>query len=98
MPNESLTSKQVEHAKPRETRYEIPAGPPKGLYLVIHPTGAKTWAFRYRFNGNTRKLTYKAYPEMSLAAARAEAESAVDDLAKNIDPARTKANEDAAEE
>jgi len=94
MPKESLTAKQVEHMKPRATRYEVPAGPPKGLYLVVQPTGAKSWAFRYRFNGKTRKLTYT---EMGLAAARAEAQSAVENLENNIDPARTKANEAAAE-
>src|SRR5215467_10828783 len=96
MKKESLTAKQVEHIKPHDKRYEVPAGPPKGLYLVVHPTGAKSWTFRYRFAGKTRKLTYKPYPEMSLAAARGEAESAIADLENNVNPAIVKANEDAA--
>lgn len=95
MRKESLTAKQVEHMKARASRYEVPAGPPKGLYLVVHPTGAKSWCFRYRFAGHTRKLTYT---DLTLAAARAEAEAAVDDLDQGIDPRGTKANEDAAEQ
>jgi integrase len=55
-----------------------------------------TWAFRYRFAGKTRKITYGTYPETTLATARAHAESAVEDLENKIDPARTKANEEAA--
>jgi integrase len=93
----SLTAKQVEHMKAEPgKRIAVAAGPPTGLYLVIYPTGSKSWTFRYRFNGKTRKLTYKPYPEMSLAAARAEAESAIAELEENRDPGRTKANEDAA--
>jgi integrase len=84
--------------KPRDQRYEVPAGSPKGLYLVVHRTGAKSWAFRYRYGGRTWKLTYGNYPAISLAAARADAEAAVEDLDKGINPARTKANEDAVKE
>ena len=55
-----FTSKQVEHAKPEDKRREIPAGPPSGLYLVLHPSGKKTWAFRYRFRGKTEKVDVRS--------------------------------------
>ena len=85
----TLTAKQVQYMKPDSARrLEVPAGPPAGLYLVVHPTGKKAWAFRYRWNGATRKLTFdESYPDMTLAAARAEAESAREDLGNGIDPA-----------
>jgi integrase len=41
-----------------------------GLYLVIQPSGAKSWAFRYRYAGKSRKLTIGAYPSLDLARAR----------------------------
>ena len=88
-----LTAKQAEHVKPSQKRAEIPAGPPTGLYLVVHPTGAKTWAFRYRWLGKPAKLTFKKYPDMSLAQARAEAEAARSKLERGINPAADYAEE-----
>jgi integrase len=41
-----------------------------GLYLVIQPSGAKSWAYRYRYAGKSRKLTIGAYPSLDLARAR----------------------------
>ena len=38
-----------------DKRVEIHDG--NGLYLVIQPTGAKSWAYRYRMDGKSRKLT-----------------------------------------
>jgi len=95
MKKESLTAKQVQYMKPvPKKRLEVPAGPPTGLYLVVHPTGRKSWIFRYRFRGRTRGMTFKqGFPDLKLAAARAEAEAAVKDLKDGIDPAETKAEE-----
>jgi integrase len=95
MKTESLTAKQVEHAKPNPSkRIEISASPPNGLYLVLQPSGAKSWAFRYRFHGKTRKLTLGSYPDMKLATARASAEAAFADVEKDIDPSALKAEEE----
>jgi integrase len=93
-----LTAKQVEHIKATSNRVEIPAGPPNGLYLVVQPTGAKSWALRYRLRGRPTKLTLKKYPEMTLAQARAEAVAALDNLANGIDPAEVHAEEVRREE
>ena len=41
---EALTAKQVQYAKPDPARrQEVPAGPPAGLYLILHATGKKGW-------------------------------------------------------
>jgi hypothetical protein len=86
MKTNALTSKQCEHAQPRDRRYEIPAG--DGLYLVVHPTGRKGWCLRYRYAHKTRNLTFEhGYPKWSLAQARAEASRKLDELKKGIDPA-----------
>jgi hypothetical protein len=43
---------------------------PARLYLVIQPSGAKSWAYRYRLNGKTRKYTIGAFPKVDLVNAR----------------------------
>jgi integrase len=42
-------------------RLEIPDGVLTGLYFVIQPTGRKSWAARYRFNGKPRKMALGNY-------------------------------------
>ena len=46
----------------------------RGLYLVVQPSGARSWAVRYRHGGQSRKLTLDGFP--SLAAARKQATAA----------------------
>ena len=89
MKKKGLTAMQIQHMKPDTVhRIEVPAGPPKGLYLVLHPTGRKGWALRYRYRDRPRNLTFKGtYPEMGLSAARGEAEAALARLAQDMDPA-----------
>lgn len=44
-----------------------------GLELLIVPSGAKIWRFRYRFEAKRKRITIGRYPEMGLAAARSQA-------------------------
>ncbi len=73
-----LTAAAVEKLKPnRAKRLEIPDGVVDGLYLVVQPSGAKAWAFRYRFPAGgkvkTHKITVGSFPALGLADARQEA-------------------------
>jgi hypothetical protein len=53
-----LTAPAVAKLKSAEKRREIPDGSVRGLYLVIQPSGAKSWVVRYHRNGAaTAKLT-----------------------------------------
>lgn len=45
----------------------------KGLYLRIGPTGAKSWIYRYRNEGQRHDLGLGPYPDISLADARERA-------------------------
>ena len=45
----------------------------KGLYLRIGPTGAKSWIYRYRSDGQRHDLGLGPYPDISLADARERA-------------------------
>ncbi len=85
-----LTALTVKNLAPRATRYEVPDL--AGLYLAVHPSGAKSWVYRFRFNGKTRKLTVgSAYTEagievIKIGAARDIADEARVLIARKIDP------------
>ncbi len=53
-----LTAMSVSKAKPGKQRREISDGACRGLYLVVQPSGGKSWALRFRRpNGRPAKLT-----------------------------------------
>jgi integrase len=55
--NKTLTVAAVRAYKPTRVRREIPDGGCRGLYLVVEPTGRKSWALRFRRpDGRTAKL------------------------------------------
>ena len=78
-----ITNLGVEGLKGRAARYEKPAG--NGLYIVVQPSGRKSYAVRYRFAGKPRKLTLPG--GLSLAAARREAADALYEVERGKDPA-----------
>ena len=86
-----LTAKSVQTVRPGPDRREIPDGLLRGLYLVVQPSGAKSWAVRYRHTGRTRKHTLGSWPAIDLSAARRLAGKALTKAAEGIDPAIEKA-------
>ena len=84
-----LTARKVEQtrANPHKRR-EIPDGGKPGLYLVVQSSGRKSWAVRYRYKGEARKLTLDGF--VSLATARKLAQEALDRVAEGFDPAAEK--------
>ena len=65
------TAKAVEKMLPNPERcLEIPDGLLPGLDLVVQPSGAKSWAVRFRANGKTAKMTLGRFPAIELAKAR----------------------------
>ena len=75
MKPKKLTPISVEAIKSGPQRREIPDGGCRGLYLVIQPSGRKSWAVRYRFQGTPCKLTLDG--ALTLAAARRGASDAL---------------------
>ena len=69
----SLSVTEINAATPREKKYWL-NDRLNGLYLLVMPTGAKYWKFRFRYNGKNDELTVgRPYPAMKLATARVEA-------------------------
>lgn len=58
--------------------------------MQITPTGGKLWKLKYRFAGKEKKLSFGAYPSISLSDAREKRENAKKQLAQNIDPGAVK--------
>ena len=84
----ALTDRAVRQAKPRQGRLEIADAVVPGMYLIIQPSGAKSWAVRYRVGLRTRKLTLPGrYPVLSLAKAREAARKALGSVGDGEDPA-----------
>ena len=81
-----LTSKAVETIKPIATRQEIPDNLLPGLYLIVQPSGARSWAVRYRHNGRPRKHTLGPYPAIDLKSARTLGTKALRAAAEGHDP------------
>ena len=80
-----LTDIQVKNAKPKTKEYKLSDG--GGLHLLITPSGGKLWRFKYRFEGVEKRLTFKTYPEVSLADARHRRDDARKLIANGVDPA-----------
>jgi integrase len=80
-----LTDTQIKRAKAGEKDQKLfDSG---GLYLFVSKTGHKSWRLKYRFGGKEKRLTFGAYPEVTLVEARDRRDSARKLLRDHIDPA-----------
>ncbi|MGH6671907.1 MAG: tyrosine-type recombinase/integrase [Xanthobacteraceae bacterium] len=83
-----LTAFAVQNAKPRSKPYLLRDG--HGLHLLVRPNGSKLWRLRYRFGGKQNMLSFGAYPDVSIAEARAKRDEARKLLASGVSPSRQK--------
>jgi integrase len=74
----------IRNLKPGSKRREIPDPGARGLYVVVQPSGVKSFAVRYRHGGKPRKLTLTF--GITLAAARKAAADALYQVEQGRDP------------
>lgn len=79
-----LSATSISQAKPQDKPRKLSDG--RGLFLLIQPSGAKWWRFRYLFNGREKLLSLGVYPDVSLKDARERRDEARRLLANGIDP------------
>jgi integrase len=82
-----LKATTVENLQATSKRQEIPDDLCTGLYLVIQPTGKKSWQVRYRHGGVHRRMTLASFPVLSLADARTRAREVMAQASEGRDPA-----------
>ena len=83
-----LTDIAIRNLRAGVARREVPDPGARGPYVIVQPSGVKSFAVRYRHDGKTRKLTLKA--GISLAAARKMAGDALYEVDQGRDPGAAK--------
>ncbi len=91
-----LTRAALDNLKPGVKRREVFDGHTRGLVFILQPSGASSWAVRYRVAGKNRKLTLGPHPAIGLKTARELASKALAKIKGGGDPAAEKKTERAA--
>lgn len=79
-----LTNAAVKAARPRAAAYKL--ADERGMHLYVAPNGRRSFRLRCRIGGREQLLTFGTWPEVSLEAARALADTARAALARGEDP------------
>lgn len=88
-----LTELKCRKAAPADKAYKL--ADERGLYLYVTPKGHKGWRFKYRFGGKEKRLTFGAWPEVSLSEARDRRDDARKKLRDGTDPGTVSASPEA---
>lgn len=82
----ALSDTRLRTLKPQNRPHKV--ADEKGLYILVTPSGSFLWKMKYRSPaGGERKLSFGAYPDVSLKVARGRRDEARRLLADGIDPA-----------
>jgi|GEM_PF-521427 len=93
----NLTKKLVDSLSPaRARKLWIKAAEPRGLYLVIHPSGVKSFVVRYTVEGRRRNFTIGVYGPLTVEDARKKARRILGTTEEGRDPASEKQNNEVA--
>jgi integrase len=83
----ALTDASVRAARPREDGKPRKLADGGSLILVVMPSGAKYWRYRYLWAGKDKWLSLGVYPEVGLRDAREARDAARAQLKAGTDPA-----------
>lgn len=80
-----LTDAKCRNVKPSDRQQKLSDG--GGLYLLVLPSGGKSWRMAYRFGGKQKVLSFGKYPAVDLADAREKRDAAKKRIEAGTDPA-----------
>jgi integrase len=84
-----FTDIAIRNLKPGAVRYEMPDPAARGLYCIVQPSGHKSFAVRFRYDGKPKKLSLGS---VSLSAARKAAAHALHEVREGRDPCEAKSH------
>ena len=84
-----FTDITIRNLKPGAVRYELPDPAARGLYCIVQPSGHKSFAVRFRYEGKPKKLSLG---NVSLSAARKAAAHALHEVREGRDPCAAKSH------
>ena len=90
-----LTQARLNVAKPADRAYKLFDS--DGLFLLIKPSGASGWRFRYRWNGHERQLSVGPYPTVPLTKARERRDTLRRQIVDGTDPSADRKKQRAAQ-
>mgnify|MGYP001081156035 CR=1 FL=1 len=90
------TDTAIKNAKPKDKPYKMSDS--GGLYLLVKPSGYKTWKYDFRLDGTRGSYTIGKYPDISLKLARDEHRKARELVAQGVNPKQIKAERKVKEE
>lgn len=90
-----LTDVKIRQAKPGASPIKMTDG--GGLHLEVRPNGSKLWRYRYRLDGKENTFAIGAYPDVSLADARAERDVAREHVRAGRHPSHVRQTEKATQ-
>lgn len=90
-----LTDVKIRQAKPGTSPIKMTDG--GGLHLEVKPNGSKLWRYRYRLDGKENTFAIGAYPDVSLADARAERDVAREHVRAGRHPSHVRQTEKATQ-
>jgi integrase len=82
-----FTDLAIRALKPADKRRELPDPGARGLYVIVEPSGFKSFAVRFRFDGKPKKLSLG---NISLSSARKAAAHALHEVTEGRDPTASK--------
>lgn len=86
-----LVPVSLRHIKPSEKTQMLADG--HGLYLVVMPTGATYWRYRFRFADKQKQLALGVFPDITLGEARKLHREAYNLVADGVDPTEERRGE-----
>lgn len=79
-----LSDTAIKKAKPEPKPYKLADS--GGLFLLVSPSGGKSWRWKYRIDGKEKAMGFGTYPDVSLAQAREFRDQARKQKAVGVDP------------
>ena len=86
-----LTDVQIRKAIPADKPYKLADS--GGLFLMVRPSGTKSWNLKLRINGKEQKLTFGTYPQVTLKEARARRDEAKLEMMRGGNPVQRRRDE-----